>query len=161
MKSEKKDGDGRSSNGAKMTPEHIAKMQAGRKKVYVETSLTCNVCAARGTCRAFKAGSVCTIVDTFRGYESKQAPDVMAKLQEIISALEIRYWQNVYFEQLDGGRAKKEVTTMSDQLLKLYKLQHDLFRERDQSKGAVVLDPDSVLGKIFGMRAKRDEDERL
>ena len=127
-------------------------LEARKNRQYVTASLTCNVCQAQGTCRAFKAGSVCTITDTFASYESKQAHDVLAKLQEIISALEIRYRQNVYFEKLDGGRARKEVTTMGDQLLKLYKLQHDLFRERDQSKGAVVLDPDSVLGKIFGSR---------
>jgi hypothetical protein len=132
-------------------------LERRQNRQLAETALTCDVCAAQSNCRAYKAGSVCTLTDDFKGFETKGVPDVIAKLKEIIAALETRAWQNAYFEKLDGGGADKNVTALFNQLMDLHLLLLKLYREQDLSKSAVVLDPNSTLGRIFGPQVARDE----
>lgn len=134
----------------RFTDEDRAKSQETRKGALVETALVCDACYAQTTCKAFKPGSACTIVDTFKAFDNKTVSDVIAKLREIISALETRAWQNLYFEKLDGGVARRDVTEMFAQLIEYHALLARLYAELSPSKGPVRLNGDNALTRIFG-----------
>jgi len=74
-------------------------------------------------------------------------------MMEVIQTLEARAWRNLYFEQLDGGVAGRDVTALMDSLVSYQHLLAKLYKE--QSPGTpggdkVTIEGSDVLAKIFG-----------
>lgn len=136
----------------RFTDEDRAKSADGRKRQYVETSLTCDICDARGTCPAFQPGSVCGIDPIFKQLPTRNAQDAVVKIQEIIAIMEVRTWRNYYFEQLRGGKPRWRVSRLFDKLLNYHLLLMRLFQELVLGRETIVLEPGTVLGDIFGTR---------
>lgn len=125
-----------------------------RSREYVETALTCNACYAAPTCSAFQREAVCSLIPTFRRFHTRNAQECVAKLRQLIAALEERAWRSYYFEKLDGGGATQRVTLLFNRLMKWHKVLFDLYQELRPSADKVVLDGETILTRIFGPQAK-------
>ena len=136
----------------RFTDQDRAKSSEARKRVKVQTSLTCNICDARGACPAFQPGSVCGIDPIFKRFPTRNAQDALANIQEIIAVMEERTWRNYYFEQLRGGKPRWRMSRLFGKLLNYHLLLMRLFQELAPGREAIVLEPGTVLGDIFRTR---------
>lgn len=139
-----------------LTDQDRARSAEARKRQYVETSLLCDNCYADGSCKSFQQGAVCALEPLFRRLPTRDTQGVIAKLKEIIATSEERAFLNLHFEKLDGGKAKKEVTKMLNNLTEYHLLLARLYQELAPGSGPITLEPGTVLGDIFGPRPNTD-----
>lgn len=142
--------DGRANNGAIIDPADHRKMMDAQKVDFVDTSLVCDTCYATDTCPKSKPGSVCTLINTFAKYEATNALECVNKIKSVIAQMEQRAHRQMYFEQLDGGYAGKDVTELMNQLIAHQELLAKLYRDMLPREGKVTIEGNSVLAAIFG-----------
>jgi hypothetical protein len=117
---------------------------------HIETSLVCNNCYAKNTCPKFAAGSMCTLIPTFKRFPTTNPHDCVRKIKEMIETLETRANRNLYFEQLDGGVADKNVSAQFQELINYHKLLAELYQDILPQKDKITIEGSQILERIFG-----------
>jgi hypothetical protein len=143
-------GHGNAGNGAILDDSDHQKLAEARKRQHIEMALVCDNCVSLENCPNSKAGSVCTLINTFKRMDSTSPADCLGKIREIISVLETRAWRNMYFEQLDGGVADKNNSALMGDLVEYHKLYAELLKDMLPNRDKVTIEGSDILARIFG-----------
>ncbi len=88
-------------------------------KAIQQYALQCNTCAVRDKCPAFQKDSLCFFMADWKKFGKTRNKDQYLRLMENIVADKVARWQQArIFEQLDGGKIDKNVTTLEADLIK-------------------------------------------
>jgi hypothetical protein len=101
-----------------------------------------------GCCKHFRLNRVCALRKELKPFSSSP-DDCLKKINELISNLEERAWQNRYFEKLDGGVADENVSGLMNSLIQYHLLLARLYEEMQPSKDRATVKSNDLLEPIF------------